>query len=109
MYSDSPNVLDALAEVIEMVAWEATNGLTSDDQMEQVRCILGVDKESIGAHFDRNQPSASNAHEMAPIVQDLVSAVGLQRFRFTERQNAGKMGIIHGSEVRETANQLCFR
>ena len=109
MYSDSPNVLDALAETIEMVARVAAEELATNGHMEQTRYIFGADEGSFGAQVLREQRITIDAREMAPIVQELVSAVGLQSFRFTERQSLGKAGSVSSLKVPCERSRDCFR
>lgn len=91
MYSDSAFVVEALAEFIENTVSE--NDETPrilEEQMTQVRYLLQVDEASFQANFTAEQLKTIESKEMYAIVDDLVSAIGLQRFRFTERQNSGK-------------------
>ncbi len=86
MYSDSQLVMEAVAELMERVV--LTRDMTTD-RMTQTRYIMEVDEtkfQSISvADLERIE-----SKEMEAIVQELVSAIGLQRFRFTERQANGK-------------------
>jgi hypothetical protein len=87
MYSDSPSVVDALAALVESIV--VTEKPVSEDQMTQARYIIQVDKSLFQSRFTPEQLQTIETKEMAGIVEDLLSAVGLQRFRFTERQNKG--------------------
>jgi hypothetical protein len=58
--------------------------------MDQVRHIMQVDESSFQTSFSPEQLTTIETKEMGSIVDELVSAVALQRFRFTERQNNGK-------------------
>lgn len=105
MYSDSPYVVDALAELIECTVITNDARATSEGRMAQVRHILQVDEASFRASFGADQLKTIECKEMEDIVMELVSAVGIQRFRFVERQNKGgsgsaaKTAAIHISHV----------
>uniref|UniRef100_A0A7S1VM81 Uncharacterized protein n=1 Tax=Grammatophora oceanica TaxID=210454 RepID=A0A7S1VM81_9STRA len=93
MYSDSPLVIDAMAELLEL-ALTATPSeqRASKDRMTQARYIMEVDEES----FRQISPEdlfRIESKETDVILGELVSAVGLQRFRFVERQNLGDLEV----------------
>jgi hypothetical protein len=90
MYSDSSAVVDALAQLLETLVAEAVRNPIPADRMNQVRYIIQVDLSNFQARFSLDQLKVIEMKEMEVIVGELVSAVGLQRFRFTERQNCGK-------------------
>jgi hypothetical protein len=90
MYSDSENVVDALADALDLLLIDPVKNPFTEGRMNQAQYILGVDKQSFQAEITRGQLTAIEVKEMCAIVQEIVSAVGLQRFRFTERENAGK-------------------
>jgi hypothetical protein len=98
MYSDSPDVVDALAQLVETLVAEAVQTPVPFDRMNQVRHIIQVDESSFQSRFSLDQLKVIEIKEMEAIVGDLVSAVGLQRFRFIMRQNAGAW----------TASKSCF-
>ena len=89
MYSDSYQVIDALAELIEATVQISDDKVMSPGRMSQVRHIIQVDEASFQAQFTPQQLKTIESHEMASIVDELMSAIGLQRFRFTERQSNG--------------------
>jgi len=89
MYSDDYQVIDALAELIEATVQISDAKVMSQGRMNQVRHIVQVDEQSFQAQFTAQQLKTIESHEMASIVDELISAIGLQRFRFTERQNRG--------------------
>lgn len=90
MYSDSQYVVDALAELIETTILLIDEKTMSEGRMDQVRHIMQVDESSFQTSFSPEQLTTIETKEMGSIVDELVSAVALQRFRFTERQNNGK-------------------
>ena len=92
MYSDSKHVVEALAEFIEASVSDDDDVPTVlEERMTQVRYLLQVDEVSFQSNFSADQLNLIESKEMSAIVDELVSAIGLQRFRFTERQNTGKV------------------
>eukprot|EP00523_Entomoneis_sp_CCMP467_P003054 CAMPEP_0168754312 /NCGR_PEP_ID=MMETSP0724-20121128/19433_1 /TAXON_ID=265536 /ORGANISM="Amphiprora sp., Strain CCMP467" /LENGTH=1227 /DNA_ID=CAMNT_0008802781 /DNA_START=397 /DNA_END=4081 /DNA_ORIENTATION=- len=93
MYSDSSKVVDALADFIEHAMESTFEETVSDDRMNQVRHIINVNESAFRASFSRDQLMVIEQKEMAAILEQLVSAVGLQRIRFLERQNQGDVEV----------------
>ena len=91
MYSDAHQVIDALSEFIETAVQISDEKVMSQGRMNQVRHIIQVDEQSFQAQFTAQQLKTIESHEMESIVDELVSAIGLQRLRFTERQNRGML------------------
>lgn len=90
MYSDSPAVVDALAAMMENIVLQAQEKPVTEERMNQVRYIIQVDDESLfHSRFSPDQLKTIESKELEAIVEDLLSSVGLQRFRFTERQHIG--------------------
>jgi hypothetical protein len=89
MYSDSHPVVDSLADLIETTVHISDEKVMSTGRMNQVRHIIHVDELSFQAQFTPLQLKLIESHEMALIVDELLSAIGLQRFRFAERQDIG--------------------
>lgn len=94
MYSGSPSVIDALADFIETTVQISDRKVMSQGRVNQVRHIIQVDEQSFKAQFSAHQLKTIESHEMAYIVDELVSAIGLQRFRFTERQKKGTSSVF---------------
>ena len=90
MYSDSRIVIDALAELIEHVMERHQAATVSEERMTQVRYIMQVDEESFRSKISPQQLVAIESKEMEFILNELISAIGLQRYRFLERQKDGK-------------------
>lgn len=82
-------MIDALAEFIETTV-VVDEKVMSSGRMSQVRHILGVDEFDFKSQFTDQQLKAIESREMAIIADELVSGVGLQRFRFVEQQISGK-------------------
>lgn len=90
MYSGSEQVIDALAELIETTVLVQDDTVISLDRMNQVRHIMQVDEETFRARFSPDQLKTIESKEMESIVDELVSAIGMQRFRFSDRQAKGE-------------------
>ena len=100
MYSDSHTVIDSLADFVETTMQTASSTVISQGRMNQVRHIIQVDEASFKANFTAEQLKTIETKEMAAIVEEVVSAVGLQRLRFTERRNKGKReAVVHRGTV----------
>lgn len=89
LYSDSRSVVDAAADLLETTIPTSDDRVMSRVRMNQVKYILGVDDETFKTKFSPHQLKLIESSEMASIVDELASAIGLQRFRFVERQKAG--------------------
>ena len=90
MYSDSRLVVDALAGLVESVVERHQAPTVSDERMTQVRYIMQVDEVSFRSNITKEHLVTIESKEMASILEELVSAIGLQRFRFLDRQKSGK-------------------
>lgn len=90
MYSDSDHVLDGLADLIEATLCIPKPADITRGRMNQVQFILAVDEASFQANFSAEHLSTIESKEMSVIISDISSAVGLQRFRFSDRQSSGK-------------------
>lgn len=89
MYSDSRDVIDGLAEFIETSCQGAGREAISEGRMNQVRHIIQVDESAFQANFTADQLETIETKEMSAVVEELAFAIGLQRGRFTSRQEAG--------------------
>lgn len=89
LYSDYPPVLDALAELMEVTLRVNTEKRVSIDRMAQARYIVEVDEDSFRA-VSREDLFRIESTEMDEIAGELFAAIGLQRFRYGERQDSGK-------------------
>jgi hypothetical protein len=89
MYSDSRFVVDALAELIEAVVERHQAPTVSEERMTQVRYIMQVDEASFRSNITSAQLVVIESKEMTSILEEIVSAIGLQRFRFVDRQSNG--------------------
>ena len=93
MYSDSTLVVDALAEFVESIAIVSDEKIKSSGRMSQVRHIIQPDVASFQSQVTGQQLKVIESREMLAIVDDLMSAIGLQRFRFIERQTKGTVRL----------------
>ena len=89
MYSDSRLVIDALAEFVEATTEGAGRETISDGRMKQVRYIIQVDESDFQANFTPEQLAMIETKEMLAVMEELAFAIGLQRVRFTARQESG--------------------
>jgi hypothetical protein len=89
MYSDSREVIEALAEYVECCCQGAGREAISNARMNQVRHIIEVDESFFRANFTSEQLEAIETKEMGAIVEELAFAIGLQRVRFATRQQQG--------------------
>jgi len=89
MYSDYRGSIDALADLVEAATKKETTAYVLGERMNQVRYIMQVDEASFTSSFSADQLISIETKEMESIMDELVSAIGLQRFRFVERQNNG--------------------
>lgn len=90
MYSDSPEVIDALAELFEHSVQNHSRNSVSLERIDQVKYIIDVDEALFNQVFSVDQFKLIENREFAVIAGELVSAIGLQRFRYSERQALGK-------------------
>lgn len=89
IYSDSRQVIEALAETIEAAILKHHAPVVTEERMTQVRYIMQVDEASFRSSISPEQIVTIETKEMDSILDELILAVGLQRFRFVDRQNNG--------------------
>ena len=107
MYSDDPKVVDAIADLLEFVVQQHPPRGNQDDDYEdtamsdssatrksddyyisparfqQTRFIMGVpDEASFKANVTAQQLHAIESKELGTMLEELASAIALQRFRF---------------------------
>lgn len=112
MYSDSRDVIDALAEFVECSCQGAGREAISQARMNQVRHIIEVDESFFRANFTPEQLEAIEAKEMGALVEELAFAIGLQRARFVTRQQQGMCRIWFSLSVflhRRPTTTCCFQ
>ena len=96
MYSNSEQVIDAVSDLIDTI-------LKIDSLSNQVSSGLSIAQAVLSSALSSNslllaeQVAGDNTKARISILTELVSAVGLQRLRFTERQQKSKS--IHNFEV----------
>jgi hypothetical protein len=96
MYSDSPVVIDSLAEFVECTVVLSDEKIMSPGRVRQVRHIIQPDIVSFQTQVTGHQLKTIESREMSSIIDELLIAIGLQRFRFSERQNKGKSSMSRG-------------
>ena len=91
MYSDSGLVIDSLADLLETIVEQHAQGKgISQERMTQVRYIMQVDEVAFRTNVGPEKLVLIEDKEMSSILTEMVSAIGLQRFRFVDRQKEGK-------------------
>ena len=93
LYSDSDLVVEAMAELVEDCIRENTTGRVSNERMTQARYIMEVEEE-VFRSITAEDLYRIEVKEMQEVLGELVSAVGLQRFRFSERQAKGTQRVL---------------
>lgn len=92
MCTDSPQVIGALADLIDHAVHTPTEEV-SDDRMNQVRHVIQVNELAFKANFSPDHLRIIEAKEMALILEQLCISIGLQRARFVESQREGDVVI----------------
>lgn len=92
LYSDSDLVVEAMAELLEVCIRENGEGKVSKARMTQARYIMEVDEDAFRS-ITAEDLFRIEAKEMEDVLTELITAVGLQRIRFTERQAKGDHGV----------------
>ena len=96
LYSNSELVIDSISDLIDTM-------LKIDSLGNNVSSGLSIAQAVLGAAFDSNsllmaqQVAGDNIKARLSILAELVSAVGLQRLRFTERQHKGRLSLCFAS------------
>ena len=88
LYSDYREVLDALAGFLEVCLLQPTDNKVSQRRMTQARYIVEVDEDSFRS-VSREDLHRIESKEMNEILSELASGIGLERFRFGNRQSSG--------------------
>jgi len=110
MYSDSGLVIDSLAALIEGVVNKHQELTVSDEHMTQVRYIMQVDEASFRSHITKEQLITIESKEMLSILEELNSAIGLQRFRFMDRQNSGDESVCRNlARIGSSIASVCIK
>lgn len=88
LYSDSDLVVEGMAELIDNCIQGNNESRVSDERMTQARYIMEVEEE-IFRTITAEDLYRIEVKEMQDVLDELVSAIGLQRFRYSERQAKG--------------------
>lgn len=92
LYSNSEQVIDAVSDLIDTI-------LKIDSMSDNVSSGISITQSVMSAALSSNslllakQVAEDNTKARISILSELVSAVGLQRLRFTERQHKGKQKL----------------
>lgn len=93
LYSDSDLVVEAMAELMDTCVVENKEGKVSQERMTQARYIMEVDEVAFRS-VTAVDLYRIEVKEMEDVLGELVTAVGLQRFRFSERQQKGMLSLL---------------
>jgi hypothetical protein len=88
LYSDSAHVVEAMSDLLDVCVNCEDEGTVSQQRMTQARYIMAVD-EDVFRSISAEDLYRIEVKEMEEVLGDLVTAIGLQRFRFSERQAKG--------------------
>lgn len=88
LYSDSDLVVEAMAEFLDVCIPVDAEHRVSKERMTQARYIMEVDEDAFRS-ISAEDLYRIEAKEMEAVLGELVIAVGLQRFRYSERQAKG--------------------
>ncbi|KAG7363706.1 hypothetical protein IV203_027067 [Nitzschia inconspicua] len=76
--------------------FDSSHDLVSDRRFQQTRLIMGVtDEASFRANITSQQLYSIESKELVGILEELASAIALQRFRFVDRQAQGDWSVCH--------------
>ena len=92
MYSDAEIVMDAISELLDTLLRQHAK---EESALKGISIMTGVATNSFASPdsiLQLEKELASEAQERDEIVMELVSAIGLQRFRFSSRLSSGKSG-----------------
>jgi len=92
LYSDSAYVVEAMAELLEVCIKENGEEKVSKERMTQARYIMEVGEDAFRS-ITPEDLFRIEVKEMEDVLAELVTGVGLQRFRFSERQAKGDHGV----------------
>jgi len=92
LYSDSDLVVEAMAELLEVCIRTNKEAKVSKERMTQARYIMEVDEDAFRS-ITAEDLFRIEAKEMEDVLTELITAVGLQRIRFSERQAKGDHGV----------------
>ncbi|KAL7579114.1 hypothetical protein ACA910_019144 [Epithemia clementina (nom. ined.)] len=93
MYSDSPEVVGAMADFIDRAMDAPLETEISEHRMNQVRHIINVNESAFKANFSEEHLRVIENKELASILEELSSSVALQRIRFVELQKQGNLEV----------------
>lgn len=108
LYSDSDLVVEAMAELFDDCIRDNQEGKVSKDRMSQARYIMEVDEDAFRS-ITAEDLYRIELKEMEDVLGELVSAVGLQRFRFSERQANGTITTLGGDVSYFFISDTCLR
>lgn len=93
LYSDSDVVTDALAELFETILRRNAENMANLEGIKLTRSFLGNESLSSSPLAATEDIMREEERERDLILTEFISAVGLQRFRFTGRQSHGDVAV----------------
>jgi hypothetical protein len=94
LYSNSEQVIDAVSDLIESLLRIDSFGNSVSSGLSIVRAVMS-NASSTNNLLLAQQVAGENVYARMSILAELISAVGLQRLRFSERQAKGKKISTH--------------
>lgn len=89
MYSDAAIVIDAVSDLLDILLDFCRRDSKISSGLDIAQSLLGMMQHSNQLNFVQ-QVTSENRRSKIIVLSELVSAIGLQRFRFSERQRIGK-------------------
>jgi len=93
MYSDSDIVMDSLSELLDSLLRKHTESESAVEGLSIANNVMGLTSFLSPDMIQLHSDVASGVEERDSILMELVSAVGLQRFRFKARLSSGDSGV----------------
>lgn len=90
MYSDSGMVMDALSELLETLVRQHVQDVSALKGLSIMKGVAGASFGSPDTLLQLEKDLSAEARTRDEILSELVSAIGLQRFRFTSHLSNGK-------------------
>ena len=94
LYSNSNQVIDAVSDLIDTILKIDSFGNTISSGLSIAQTVLSSTL-SPSTLLLAQQVSDNNSKARISILAELISAVGLQRLRFTERQHKGELKLSY--------------
>ena len=91
LYSDSDCVLDSMTELLETLLNRHSHEMDKRESMSLLVNFMKVEHQTSPSSLHQFEDHINEENEQEDtILSELISAIGLQRFRFGERQSKGE-------------------